>query len=370
MNPKLSRPLLIAAVLLAVAGAAFVVLQRQSAQRALPEGLIQANGRIEGDTLTVASKIPGRVAELRVREGDAVQPGQVLAVMDAAQVTPRVEQARAVVAAVSAQHEAVATALAALRKQVPLDQKAADTGVAQASAALDKARAAATQAERDAGRMDALAQRGTVPAQRAELARLAATAAGSDVAAAQQAVARAQAQAAQAGLGQDRVKAKESELAAVAAQLAQARAALAEAESVLADLSLKAPSAGVVSQRVREPGEIVAAGSPVLSLVDLDHLYVKVYVPEKQIGQLRLGLPARIHTDALPGQPFAATVRHIASRAEFTPKEVQTPDERVKLTYAVKLYLDGNPDHKLSPGIPADAVVRWKDGVAWQAPRW
>ena len=87
---------------------------------------------------------------------------------------------------------------------------------------------------------------------------------------------------------------------------------------------------------------------------DLDQLYLKVYVPEAQIGKLRLELPARIYTDAFPDEPFAATVRYLASRAEFTPKEVQTPDERVKLVFAVKLYPDKNPEHRLTPGLPAE----------------
>lgn len=85
---------------------------------------------------------------------------------------------------------------------------------------------------------------------------------------------------------------------------------------------------------------------------------------------MRLGLPARVYTDAFPDLPYAATVRYIASRAEFTPKEVQTPDERVKLVYAVKLYLNANPEHRLTPGLPADAVIRWKEGMEWTKPRW
>jgi HlyD family secretion protein len=116
-------------------------------------------------------------------------------------------------------------------------------------------------------------------------------------------------------------------------------------------------------------GEVVAAGAPLLELVDLDRLYLKVYVPEVQIGKLRLDLPARIYTDAFPDQPFDATLRYIASKAEFTPKEVQTQDERVKLIYAVKLYLKENPDHRLTPGLPADAIIRWKDDVDWAKPR-
>jgi len=122
-------------------------------------------------------------------------------------------------------------------------------------------------------------------------------------------------------------------------------------------------------ERMVDVGEVVTAGAPLLELVDLDRLYLQVYVPEVQIGRVRLELPARIYTDAFPDQPFQATVRYIASKAEFTPKEVQTPDERVKLIYAVRLYLTDNSDHRLTPGLPADAIIRWKDGVAWAKPR-
>lgn len=171
-------------------------------------------------------------------------------------------------------------------------------------------------------------------------------------------------------MGGERIRVKEADLLTLQGQLMQAKASLSEAQSLLADRSLRAPAAGVVTARMREPGEVVAAGAPVLELLDLDHLYLKVYVPEAQIGKLRLGLPAKVYTDAFPDQPYDATVRHIAARAEFTPKEVQTPDERVKLVYAVKLQLNANPDHRLAPGLPADAVIRWKEGVAWARPRW
>ena len=117
-------------------------------------------------------------------------------------------------------------------------------------------------------------------------------------------------------------------------------------------------------------GEVVTAGAPLYELVDLDRLYLKAYVPEVQIGKLRLGLRARIYTDAFPDEPFPAVVRYIASRAEFTPKEVQTPDERVKLIYAIKLYLDENPEHRLTPGLPADAVIRWREEAPWVKPQW
>lgn len=160
----------------------------------------------------------------------------------------------------------------------------------------------------------------------------------------------------------------EAEEAELAAKVAQAR--LAEATSLLDDLNLPAPIAGTVTRRLADVGEVVAAGAPLLVIVNLDRLYLKVYVPEAEIGKLRLGLPAQVYTDAFPERPFPATVRYIASRAEFTPKEVQTPDERVKLVYAVKLYLDANPEQRLTPGLPADAVIRWQEDAPWAKPRW
>jgi HlyD family secretion protein len=202
------------------------------------------------------------------------------------------------------------------------------------------------------------------------MSELAATAATSELEAARTGLIHAEKQLAQSRLGEARIQAQSDGVAALAAQFDQGRAVQAEAESVLHDLTLVAPISGIITTRVRDTGEVIAAGSPVFDLVNLDRLYLKVYVPESQIGKLRLDLPARIHIDALPDQSFPATARYIASRAEFTPKEVQTPDERVKLVYAVKLYLTDNPNHRLTPGLPADAVIRWQESIAWQNPKW
>ena len=355
-------------VLLAVAG--IIAFRLLAGRGALPEGLIQANGRIEGDTVSVSSKFAGRIAEIKVREGDTVKKGQVLAVLDDAQVGTKVRQATAAVTALDAQVDAVTTALAMLRKEVPLVVGGANAGVSRANADTSKAKASHDQASRDAERMKELVAKGLVPRQGAERADLAVSSAEAEHESMRGSVVQASNQLSQARLGADRIKAKEAELTALHAQREQAEATLAEAESVLEDLTLKAPSSGVITTRIREPGEVISAGSPILELVDLDRLYLKVYVPEIQIGKLRLNLPARIYIDAYPETPFDATVSYISSRAEFTPKEVQTPDERVKLTFAVKLALTKNPDRTLAPGLPADAVVRWKEGVEWVKPKW
>ena len=362
------RPLVF--VLVALSFGVGVFLMFRLAHRGLPEGLIQANGRIEGDRVSVASKFPGRIARLLVREGESVTNGQVLGVLEEKQIQARVSQARAAFAALGAQLKAAQTSLGVLKEDVPLGIEIAQAGVANARALLAKANASEQQAARDARRFRELLASGTVDNHRSEMSGLAATTAASELEAARTGQTRAEKLLAQAQLGDARIRAQSEGVAALAAQLEQGGAVLAEAESVLTDLTLAAPIGGVITTRVRDAGEVIAAGAPVFDIVDLDRLYLKVYVPESEIGKLRLNLPARVYTDAFPDQPFRARARFIASRAEFTPKEVQTPDERVKLVYAVKLYFDENPDHRLTPGLPADAVIRWKDGVAWQKPTW
>ena len=336
----------------------------------LPDGLIQANGRIEGDHYTVAGKIPGRIVELGAREGDYVEKGQVLARLDDAQVRARVAQAQAAVNAMKTQLCAARTTLDVLKKGVPLKMDTAKADVAHSEAQLVAAGARAHQARRDAARMKTLLKKGAVEKHRSEKADLAWTTRRADFTTAQAALIQAQKRVAKAELGWDKIKAKEDEVKGHKAQVVQAKAALAEMFSILDDLTIHAPAAGVITTRIVDLGEVVVAGSPLLDIVDLDRLYLKVYIPEKAIGKVRLGLPARIYTDAFPDKPFPAKLRYIASQAEFTPKEVQTPDERVKLVYAVKLYLDSNPEHRLTPGLPADAVIRWKEETPWAKPRW
>ncbi len=274
-----ARRTVIALVLILAAAAAYFVYERWIEQPLFPPGLIQANGRLEGDQVVVAARYPGRVSRLLAREGDAVTADATLVVLDDTEVRARVAAAQA----------------------------------------------RAAQARRDAERLHRLRKEGTASVH-------------------------------------------ESEEAELAAQVAEAQ--LAEATSRLNDLTLTAPASGTITRRLVDAGEVVAGGAPLLVIVNLDRLYLKVYVPEAEIGKLRLGLPAQVYTDAFPERPFPATVRYIASRAEFTPKEVQTPDERVKLVYAVKLYLDDNPERRLTPGLPADAVIRWQEDAPWAKPRW
>lgn len=364
---QLLGPALIgAAAIVIVAGGMYYL----AGSRQLPEGLIAASGRIEGERIVAAAKFPGRIRQMLAKEGDAIVAGAVVAQLEDDSFLAKTEQAKQALNATEAQLSAAQASLEIAQKEVPIGVSVADATLSQAQAALQKAEAVEQQAARDAQRHKELFERGVIERHRYEQADLGWRVASADVSAAQQAVSRARQGAAQAGLGNDKVKAKQKEVDALRAQKDRAAAAVSEANSVLADLTIKAPSGGIVLTRLREPGEVVIPGGAVLEMVNLDNLYLKVYVPESRIGQVRLGLPVRIYTDAQPDKYYEGKVSYISSRAEFTPKEVQTTDERVKLVYAVKLAITGNPGHQLTPGLPADAVIRWKDGTEWQKPRW
>jgi len=352
-----------------IAAGAYAVYRLAGTGGALPDGLIQANGRIEGDTISIASTLAGRLKTVLVREGDQVRAGQVVAELEDDQVQAKVAQARQALTAAESQLAAAESALETARKEVPLSVAAATAAVTRATANQAKTEAAEQQATRDAQRFERLAEKGSIGKQRAEQATLALTTAHSEREAAVTAVNEAQQQLSLAQLGWDRIRSRERELQVLRAHVGQARAATTDAESVLSDLTIRAPTTGVVTNKIRNVGEVVSAGMPLYDVVDLDTLYLKVYVPENQIGKVRLHAPAQVFTDAYPDQPFAATTRYISSRAEFTPKEVQTPDERVKLVFALKLYFDANPQHRLTPGMSADAVIRWKDDASWATPR-
>ena len=363
------RNALVVTGLVALLGGAYLVAGAGFWNRGFPEGLIQTNGRIEGDHMTIASKFPGRIQHLLVREGDTVTAGQVMVGIDDVQIRARVDQAEHAWAAVEAQVQAAHTTLAVLNLEVPLAIESAQAHVDQARAELEKAKAVEREARLDEQRLRNLLPDEAVAQQQYDQALARWNVAKNDVAAARSALAKVTKDLSQAELGWKRIHAKEDEVAALERQRDQAEAALNETESVLAELTIRAPANGTVMTRMVDVGEVVTAGAPLFEVVDLDRLYLKVYVPEIQIGKIRLDLPARIYTDAFPDRPFDATVRYIASKAEFTPKEVQTPDERVKLIYPVKLYLNENPDHRLTPGLPADAIIRWKEDVAWAKPR-
>lgn len=334
-----------------------------------PDGLLQVNGRIEGDRITLAAKLAGRVVALGAREGDTVLAGQVLVRLDDRGLRARLDQVLAAQESLQAQIAAQEAALRVLRAETGLALASAHTRIDAARAELRRAEAVHAQDGRDHLRARDLSAQGFIGPQALERAGLAAAQSADQREAARAQLDQALQLQRDAALGPQRVRTREAELAISRARLKEARAAVAEVQSALDDMTLLAPAAGTITGRFVNAGEVVNAGTPLLELTDLARLYLKGYLPEPMVGRVSRGMPARIHVDAFADQPFAATLRYVAARAEFTPKEVQTVDERVRLVYEIRLYVDQDPQGRLNPGQPADGMIRWQPDAPWTAPR-
>jgi len=294
--------------------------------------VITASGTIEAVEVNVASKVAGQLLTLAVDEGARVKPGDVLATVDHATADIQLRQAEAGVRLAEAQ-------LALLVKG------ARSEDIRQAEAALKQADSAFKIAADDARRMRELFATGSVTSKQR------------DDAEARLTVASAQQSAAAEALGKVRRLARPEEIQAAEARLAQARAGADLLAKTIADSTVTAPAGGIVTHKAFEAGELVTPGSTILTLADLDSVYVMIYVTGKELGRVRLGDTAEIRIDAFPDRPFEGQITYISPEAEFTPKNVQTKEDRVKLVFGVKVEI-GNRDGLLKPGLPADAVLR------------
>ncbi|RME38459.1 MAG: HlyD family efflux transporter periplasmic adaptor subunit [Thermoflexia bacterium] len=370
-----------------------------------PAGSLSASGFIEGTEVRIAPEVGGRVAEVLVDEGDPVAIGQVLVRLDDALLRARREEAEAAVAAARAN---LARVRAGAR---PAEIAAARAALAQAEAERDEARKAledARQALRSPQELDlqiteartrvrlaeqeverAKAELGATESRygpddpRTRAARAALEAAQAKLegahrylevllstrerpltliapvhaAEARYRAAEAAVEAARAALAKLEVGPTPEEIALAEAQLHQAEAALSLVDAQLAQLTLVSSLTGTVATRSVHAGETVAPGTILLTLTNLDEVRLVLYIPENQIGRVRVGQKVDVTVDSFPGRVFTGRVVSIGSEAEFTPRSVQTREERVNLVFAVKVVLP-NPDHALKPGMPADAVIR------------
>lgn len=332
-NPRIVKPILIVAVLAAIAAGAWLVAPRLLGGG--ETGLV-ASGTVEATEVQLGFQSAGRIESLVPREGDAVKAGAELGRLDRSELLARREQALAQVAA----------AQALLRE---LQSGFRGEEVAQGRAALAAAADRLADTKRDVERAHRLFDGGAVGAESLDKARMA-----FDVATSQHEQARQQLRILQTGTRREKIDVQR-------AQVAQAEAAIKPIDAALAQMVMHAPFSGIVTVRHREPGETVAPGAPVFTLMNPDDRWVRIYVPENRIGQLRLGAKAAISTDSFPGKIYAGEVVFIASAAEFTPKTVQTTEERVKLVYAVKVRVASDAGLELKPGMPADVRL---DGAA------
>ena len=333
-----------------------------------PAGLLFASGRIEGRMTTLTPTSSATVVGLHADEGDAVRSGQVLATLDDPAQRQRIRSAEEQLGVLTERLRAADTHLRTTTRQVALQMEQTAATLREVEARLARAQGNQLQAHRDAERAAVLAARDLISPQEAEHARLRADVEAHGVREAEAALLGSQKQLALAQLGREQLDTLRAQRDALEGERRGADAQLAEQRSRVIDFSIRSPVAGKVLTRTVELGERVTEGTPLFTLVDLDRLHVKIYVPEPSIGQVALGQEARVYVDAYPDRPFAARVSKVAQEAEFTPKNVETREERVKLVFAVEIALAENPDGVLKPGMPADAVIRWQRDAPWVSP--
>ena len=317
-TPKIARPTVIGiALLLVVAGASVWWFYFR-----IPPlvGFGSGNGRLEVQEIDVATKFPGRIAEVLVDEGDSVQVGQVVARMDTSSLSAQVREAEAQV-------------------------QRARQGQVTAKALIAQRRSEALLAERDLERARALYVNANISAKDHDRAR-------SAMDTAKAATTQAEAQLAEAD-------------AAIAASLAQKERIQVD----LKDSVLTAPRSGRVQFRLAEPGEVLAAGGKVLTLIDPTDVYMTVFLPAAEAGKIALGAQARITLDAAPNLVIPSAVSFVADKAQFTPKEVETRTEREKLMFRIKVKIDPElvkgHEAQVKPGLPGVAYVQLDKAVQW-----
>jgi HlyD family secretion protein len=384
------RPIIIlAAVLLVVA--AVVVWRVFFATPAVPDSIVALSGRIEGDDSAVASKTTGRILEVRVREGDTVNAGDVIAILDDAQIRAREDQARSALAQSEAKAQAARDQIGVLQQQLLQNRlqvgqskfdteghiKQAEADLAAAQSDLAQQQAAYQIAAFDSDAYTRLAKSGAVSERQGLQASTTADQQAAAVAAAKRRVDAAQAalttaqgmlsnpsiHESEVTLVQRQITEQQAEVESAAAQTQQATADLAEAQDNRNDLTIRAPFSGTVVTRAAEPGEVVTAGTAIITLLDLSKVYLRGFVPEGQIGEVKVGQPAHIYLDSNPQQPVDAYVSRIDPQATFTPENTYFRDDRIKQVVGVKLQLKSAFGFA-KPGMPADGEILVK-GDTW-----
>jgi HlyD family secretion protein len=334
----------IVAVVAAVAFVAWQYLRPEG----LPDGFASSNGRIEATQIDIAARIAGRVREILADEGDFVTAGQVLARMDTNVLEAQRREAEAQLARAKI---AVETAKSVVTQR-EAERAAAEAVVAQREAEQDAA-------QRRLARTAELAQRGTAPIQQLDDDRAQAQAAQAAVGAAQ-----AQLAAAEAAINSAR-----SQIVDTKAAVDAARATVERIQADIDDSELRSPRDGRVQNRIAEPGEVLNAGGVVLNMVDLRDVYMTFFLPTEQAGRVALGAEVRLVLDAAPQYAIPARATFVADVAQFTPRTVETQEERARLMFRVRARID--PDlldryiHQVKTGLPGVAYVQLNPDAEW-----
>lgn len=309
-----------------------------------PSDRVRASGHVEATETRLAPEQGGRVLTLTIKEGDRVEPGQTILTLDKKDLELALQRARADRAQAEAQLRLVQ---AGSRVE---DIRQAESQLAAAQADVSAAGAELRSAEQDLQRFEMLlASNSGSQKQRDDAATRRALAADRVTAAEHRA--RSQGET----LARLRAGARPEEVDVARTRVAWSATQIAVLEKQLADTTLVSPVSGIVTQKLVEPGEVIAPRTPIAIVVDLDAAWADVFVPEPTVPALRLGQAATIFTDA-GGSGIAGTVTYISPKAEFTPRNVQTAEERSKLVYRIRISVD-NTNGVLKQGMPVEAEI-------------
>lgn len=382
---KIAMPVVVVLVI------AFAAWRWWSSRPDEPANVIVVSGRIEGDESSIASKATGRIREIRFREGDRVEAGDIIATLEDDQLQAREEQAQAALRVAEARVRQARQQIAVLNeqlrgsrisvKQSQVDAQGrvrqAEANLAAAEADLAQAEAAQKMAAFDRDAYTNLAKTGAVSERAARSAQSNAETQSAVVAAARRRVEAAKGaletalanlsnpelKSVEAATLQQQILLAETDVVSAQAEAQRARAQLEEAQANRHDLVVRAPFGGTIATRSAEPGEIAAPGSTIVTLIDLSRVYLRGYIPEGQIGRVKIGQAARAYLDSAPETPLKAYVSRVDPQAAFTPENTYFRDDRVKQVVGVKLQLqEGSGFAK--PGMPADGLIL-VEGTEW-----
>jgi HlyD family secretion protein len=373
---------IIVIVALAAVGIAVALAFRTRNQ---PDGRIRISGNIELTQVNIAFKVSGRLIERAVDEGDLVKKGMVVARLDKDQLLRQREREQAALAQAQSQLAVAGTTVEWTRQSQAsdLDQRRADLSQAQArlreleagsrpqeikesSAAVEAARAAAEAAQKDWERGQALYKQDDISASQYDQYRKNAESAAAALRQAQERFAMVREGPRKEEIAAASIKwaeaqrldvtRKQEDVVSKRADIDRERAQVALIDSQLGDTVAASPIDGVVLVKSANVGEILAPGTTVMTIGDIDHPWLRGYINERDLGRVKLGTKAKISTDSYPGKVYWGRVSFIASEAEFTPKQIQTSEERLKLVYRIKIDVD-NPQRELKSNMPADAEL-------------
>lgn len=381
-RPSRARRVVPVIVLLALIGTAvwyFFLRQPVTATN-----VVKVSGRIEADDSAIAAKVAGRIREITVREGDIVKAGQTIATLDDEQAKEREVQAQAAVEQAETRVRRATQQLSVINEQInqsdlTVDQarldargrvSQAESQVAAAESQLAQAESNYQQAQYDAEKFERLFKTGDVSERQYKQAqttlasqlsivrsqRKQVDAARSALTVARASLANPKIRSAQTATLREQFKQAQSDVDAANADADKARAALREVTANRTDLTVVAPFDGTITTRVVEPGEVVTAGTTLVKLVNLNAIYLRGFVPEGQIGNVKIGQPVRVFLDSDSNHPLDAEVTRIDPEATFTPENTYFQNERVKQVVGVKLAIKV-PDGSAKPGMPADGEI-------------